>query len=73
MLKQTCVEWIEKQKAITLTCDCGTISGLVLLTVLVISDETGQVKLAGFRLIAHKDGVFLANSLYAILVDDLGK
>ena len=55
-----------------MTCDVGTISGLVMLTELLISDTSGVTKLVGFKLLTSKDGDYLADQLINIMDENLG-
>ena len=71
-MKEAVVQWIDGEDAITLTCDIGTLSGLVMLTELLVSDTTGVTKLAGFKLITSKTGAYCAEKLIEILDNTLG-
>ena len=72
-LKESCVEWFTSQSSVSVTADIGTMSGLTQITVILISDKTGETKLAGFRLIPCKDGDFCAEQIYLIMTQDLGE
>ena len=73
MVKEAVIQWLHMEKAITLTLDVGTMSGLVMLTALLVSDTSGKTKLGGFKLITCKDGDVLADTLVSILTENLGK
>ena len=64
---------MRSEENITITCDIATVSGLVMLTALLVSDKTGDTKLAGFKLVTRKDGKTCANEVMNILTDNLGR
>ena len=66
-LKEKTRAWVDSEKSVTITADIGTMQGLVLLVVLLISDTTGNTKLAGFKLVSSKSGYILANEIVDIL------
>lgn len=72
-MKQAVVDWISKEEELTITCDIATISGLVMLTELLVSNKTGVTKLVGFKLMKSKDGEYSAKKLIEILEENLGK
>lgn len=63
--------WFSSLKSASITLDIGRCRGLQLLTVLLIDDETGNTKLAGFELTADKDGDSCAKIVYRILDDKI--
>ena len=70
-LKKETEDWFVSQKSLTLTADIGTILGLTLLVVLVMSEEDRMVKLIGVKPMRNKTGIYLANEIYIMLKENL--
>ena len=61
------VHWLKQQKSITVTLDIGTCTGITLLAVLFISDDTHEVRLANIVPVVSKKGTDLAQTCFDIL------
>ena len=60
-LKLKSKKWFSEQKSVTVTADIGTIRGVTLLVVLLISETDRQVYFAGLEMVANKEGIYLAD------------
>ena len=61
------VHWLKQQKSVTVTLDIGTCTGITLLAVLFISDETHEVRLANIVPVVSKKGTDLAQTCFDVL------
>ena len=66
-LKAETVKWFSEQKSVTITADLGTILGLSMLVVLLVSEHDKTVKFAGINLVNSKGGIYLANEIMKLL------
>ena len=69
-LKARSVQWFSEQNSVTVTADIGTIRGVTLLVVLLISESDKQVFFAGLDMAANKDGIYLADLIFKILTSE---
>ena len=66
-LKKSSREWFDDQKSVTITADIGTIRGVEILVVLLVSEIDKVVKFVGADLVISKEGKNLANMILNIL------
>ena len=65
-LIQETQDWFINEDSLTITADIGTIQGLSLLVLLVLSEKDKTAKLVGVNPIRNKT-VYLANEIFQML------
>ena len=69
-MKEATIKWFEEQESVTITADLGTIRGVEILVVLLVSEKDKIVKFVGADIVAGKGGKYLANRMFNVLISE---